>query len=100
MLTPENRRKGRHTGACLLCHRIREKRTYDSNAKAWVAVIVNDPCCYCGSSVGGTIDHIIPVKRGGTDGWTNLTGACFSCNARKRTIPLLQFMLRRLDAAA
>jgi 5-methylcytosine-specific restriction endonuclease McrA len=39
-------------------------------------------------------------KSGGTDDWDNLTGACHSCNARKRTIPLLQFMLRQLPSSS
>ncbi|MBV9922756.1 MAG: HNH endonuclease [Pseudonocardia sp.] len=80
-----------------MCHRIRQTRKYNAEARAWVSVIVNDPCAYCGTPLGGTVDHIMALTRGGSDDWTNLTGACSSCNARKRTIPLLQFMLRRVS---
>lgn len=90
-LVEGNLRKGRHAGKCLLCHRIRETRSYDDDAKAWIAIIVNDPCCYCGEP-GGTIDHIVPRSLGGTHEWSNLTAACFSCNARKRIWPLLRFV--------
>ena len=45
-------------------------------------------CQYCQTSeqwqyVGFTVDHIIPVARGGTDTPNNLALACFHCNRRK-----------------
>ncbi len=43
-------------------------------------------CLYCGQSFSPrqlTRDHIVPVSRGGDDGWTNLASACRSCNQRK-----------------
>jgi 5-methylcytosine-specific restriction endonuclease McrA len=98
-MIPENRRLGRHAGQCLLCHRMRERHTYTKEAREWIPIITADPCCYCGKR-GGTIDHILAKKSGGTDDWDNLTGACHSCNARKRTIPLLQFMLRQLPSSS
>lgn len=30
-----------------------------------------------------TIDHLIPVSRGGTDHWSNTVGACKACNVEK-----------------
>jgi len=45
-------------------------------------------CEYCHTSekwqyVRFTVDHIIPVSRGGTDEEENLALACFHCNRRK-----------------
>lgn len=45
-------------------------------------------CEYCHTSeqwqyVGFTLDHIIPLARGGTDTPNNLALACFHCNRRK-----------------
>lgn len=45
-------------------------------------------CEYCHTSekwqyVRFTVDHIIPVSRGGTDTQENLALACFHCNRRK-----------------
>lgn len=57
-------------------------------------VLAEDPCAYCGA-VGGTIDHIQPVSRGGANSETNFTGACSSCNSAKGNLSLLGFLLRR-----
>jgi hypothetical protein len=48
-------------------------------------------CMYCGQrppEVVLVIDHIVPVVQGGTDEPTNLTTACYTCNAGKSGIPL------------
>lgn len=41
-------------------------------------------CRYCGC--GGTLqtEHVVPVVRGGTDVFENLTQACEPCNRKKR----------------
>lgn len=42
------------------------------------------PCCWvCLSTENLTVDHIIPVSRGGTNDISNLTTLCGSCNSRK-----------------
>jgi 5-methylcytosine-specific restriction endonuclease McrA len=47
-------------------------------------------CQFCGRSQyalghreGLTRDHLIPLSRGGTNGWTNVLTACSTCNTRK-----------------
>lgn len=49
-------------------------------------------CAYCGRSVSktprcaallATVDHIVPVSRGGASSWLNLVSACKGCNGRK-----------------
>jgi 5-methylcytosine-specific restriction endonuclease McrA len=40
-------------------------------------------CGYCGSATNLTIDHIIPVSRGGKTNFENCVTACRSCNNRK-----------------
>jgi len=52
-------------------------------------------CAYCGVRAGDerrgrvltqqdfTLDHILPVSRGGKNSWGNTVCACFECNQRK-----------------
>jgi len=39
-------------------------------------------CAYCGERAA-TVDHILPISRGGRNTWTNTVAACHTCNARK-----------------
>ena len=43
-------------------------------------------CAYCGKKCTpreATIDHVMPVSRGGRSSWGNTVTACFRCNQRK-----------------
>lgn len=41
-------------------------------------------CQYCGSTDGSLhCDHVVPVSRGGTNAFSNLTTACRDCNLSK-----------------
>ena len=40
-------------------------------------------CGYCGSHNGHTVDHVIPVSRGGRNTWANTIASCDPCNQRK-----------------
>jgi 5-methylcytosine-specific restriction endonuclease McrA len=55
-------------------------------------------CQYCGrGDLPLTLDHVLPLSRGGDDTWENLVCACVGCNNRKgdRTPPEAQMPLRR-----
>jgi len=45
--------------------------------------ILNSSCTYCGSTKRISVDHVIPISRGGNHSVGNLTAACFSCNSSK-----------------
>jgi 5-methylcytosine-specific restriction endonuclease McrA len=49
---------------------------------------------YCFRKRRLTIDHIIPVSRGGTHTAGNVVGACFDCNRKKHNTPLIVWMAR------
>ena len=43
-------------------------------------------CLYCGTGVtnnSGTLDHVVPISRGGRTNWENIVTACSPCNMRK-----------------
>ena len=55
-------------------------------------------CQFCGrSDVPLTVDHIVPVSRGGEETWENLVCACVGCNNKKgdRTPDEARMPLRR-----
>lgn len=50
-------------------------------------------CAYCGSTVGPfSIDHVVPVSRGGTHDLGNLVVACRRCNSVKGNRPVHEFV--------
>ena len=40
-------------------------------------------CQYCGSASDLTLDHVLPISRGGRTAWNNVVCCCRKCNARK-----------------
>ena len=65
---------------------------------AWRAVVraAAGICGYCGESAPLTLDHRIPLSRGGTNAIENLIPACGTCNSRKgtRTEPEFRTLLQ------
>jgi 5-methylcytosine-specific restriction endonuclease McrA len=40
-------------------------------------------CCKCGTTKNLTVDHIVPLCRGGHNGMTNMQTLCEKCNLQK-----------------
>lgn len=51
----------------------------------------NNVCIYCGK-YGNSIDHVLPLSRGGTNNKDNLVISCISCNSKKGSNYLLNFI--------
>lgn len=59
-------------------------------------------CWYCGVGIDraaskydpckATIDHVVPLSKGGTNDSSNLVPSCRSCNIRKRTRSVEMFL--------
>ncbi len=48
-----------------------------------VVALLSTPCFLCNSKENITIDHVIPICRGGTHSIGNLLSLCQSCNSKK-----------------
>lgn len=48
-----------------------------------VMTLYGKDCHYCGKPKSNTVDHVVPLSRGGTNEITNLVPACGRCNSRK-----------------
>lgn len=81
--------------------RSRERSGLNSDDRklstAYRQAIANDLCVYCGAP-GEQDDHKMPLARGGTDHWWNLTRACAPCNLAKWTMTVEEFIASRTPA--
>jgi len=78
--------------------RRRRARKYDAIKNASIKVThediellkktFNESCAYCGSTDKPTIDHIVPLAKGGTHEIENLLPCCRFCNSSKHCSPI------------
>ena len=69
----------------------------------WKRRVAEGLCYYCRRKVGRahlTMDHIVPMGRGGTSIRGNVVPACKECNTRKQSLLPIEWQeyLRSLDA--
>jgi 5-methylcytosine-specific restriction endonuclease McrA len=62
--------------------------------------VLRNPCIYCGSTHRLSIEHVIPVSRGGRHAVGNIASACLSCNCSKRDQTVMEWRLKCLRASA
>ena len=82
-------------------HVVRERAKARELRKTdwWKAQIAPGICHYCHQKVGAanlTLDHVIPVARGGKSTRGNCVPCCYACNASKRAITPAEDVLARL----
>lgn len=59
-------------------------------------------CAYCGISLTegtATVDHVVALTRGGSDGIENIVPACMPCNNKKNARPAVIFLLERRSSS-
>ena len=63
----------------------------------WTAVLNahGNACVYCGDSHKLTMDHLVPISRGGNHTIDNVVPSCKSCNSSKHDRTLDEFFERR-----
>jgi 5-methylcytosine-specific restriction endonuclease McrA len=86
----QRKRRYRETNAEFVREQEREK-TYARRAMVrsspetarFMSALLTEPCAYCGATENITVDHIVPLSRGGRHEPSNLAPACLSCNSSK-----------------
>lgn len=68
---------------------VREKRRVTFME---IQALKKDPCFWCGGP-GGTVDHVIPIARGGRHAIGNLVGCCEPCNNAKGDMLPIEFKI-------
>lgn len=66
----------------------------------WQQQLQAGVCHYCGKQVGAdalTMDHVVPVSRGGTSTKGNVVPACAACNKTKRFLTPAEQILEQLE---
>lgn len=67
--------------------RERDKARVLRQSAWWRAQLDAGVCHYCGRKVGAaalTLDHVVPVARGGRSNKGNVVPACHDCNQKKQ----------------
>lgn len=64
-------------------------------SKKEILKIISSPCVACGSYDKITMDHIVPLSRGGKHSIGNLQPLCFSCNASKNNRVMTEWILSK-----
>lgn len=88
------RKDGRHVA------REREKARILRKSEWWRAQLRKGVCHYCGRKVGAgalTMDHVIPVARGGRSVRGNVVPACLACNRKKKFLTPAEQALDALE---
>ncbi len=66
----------------------------------WQQQVQAGVCHYCGRQVGAealTLDHVVPVARGGTSTKGNVVPACAACNKTKKYLTPAERILADLE---
>ena len=81
--------------------REREKARALRKTAWWQRRVQRGICGYCGKSVPPrslTMDHVVPVARGGRSARGNVVAACKECNNRKKLMtPAEQLLMKPVD---
>lgn len=79
--------------------REREKARALRKTSWWHSELQKGVCHYCGKNVGAenlTMDHVVPVARGGKSVRSNCVPCCKECNNNKRAITPAEQILSQL----
>lgn len=66
--------------------------TFDDADWKEILTYFDNCCAFCGSSKNISVDHFIPISKGGGNGKDNIIPLCRSCNSRKRDFNPFEIM--------
>ncbi|MGK5083949.1 HNH endonuclease [Bdellovibrionota bacterium FG-1] len=78
----------------------REKAQKLRKTQWWLTQLNQGLCYYCGQRVESrqlTMDHVVPLARGGTSTEGNIVAACRECNREKKLETPAERILRELQ---
>jgi 5-methylcytosine-specific restriction protein A len=81
--------------------RERERARELKQSGWWKQKVASGLCHYCEKKFKPellTMDHIVPVARGGTSAKGNLVPACKECNAKKKLDTPVDALLKKLSS--
>lgn len=81
--------------------REREKARKLRKSQWWLTLINRGICHYCGGKFAArelTMDHVIPIARGGESTQSNIVPACRDCNRDKKLDTPVDDAFRQLEA--
>jgi 5-methylcytosine-specific restriction protein A len=76
----------------------REKAQALKKSQWWLTIKNRGVCHYCQKKVGAaelTMDHVVPIARGGTSTKGNIVPSCRACNQRKSLATPVDLMLSK-----
>lgn len=80
--------------------RERERARELRNSGWWKQLLSRGVCHYCDKQVGAaglTMDHVVPVARGGRSTRGNVVPCCKACNQSKRCLTPAEQILAELE---
>ena len=82
------------------CKREREKARVLRKSPWWKNHLAIGTCYYCNKTFSAnelTMDHIVPVVRGGKSNRSNCVPACKKCNTEKSYFTPAELILKQLE---
>lgn len=58
--------------------------------------LYSQPCAACGSMENQSLDHVIPISKGGRHSIGNLQTLCLTCNVKKANRTIMEWRLGRI----
>lgn len=80
--------------------RERQKAREMRSTQWWLNQLQQGICHYCGEKFSAdelTMDHVVPVSRGGRSNKANIVASCKKCNNDKTYLTPAELILRRLE---